>query len=199
MKEFEIDCVLNNLARHQSDILRQIPENQIGAYARLVDTLRTTDVSIDADYQRTFSYFYRLRLRPPALKSFYFGLLNDNKNRPDLTFTQVIAAIFEKCSQVHPSFSSKLVATINPNVPVYDSHVLTLLGIRNNWQSKPARVRMERAIEAYSTIESFFAGALCSPTTDGLIKRFDARFPSYAHFSRTKKLDLYLWQGGAFL
>jgi len=199
LKKNEIEEVLRIVADNRPRILNQIPESQIAAYATILKDLHTLDVASDAAYQRAFAYFYRLRLRPPELKPFYFKMLNDNKHRSDLAFEEVLETIFARYTQVHPSFSSKLVATVNPDKPVYDSQVLKLLGLKTNWQSKSAAIRVQKATEAYKEIESFYDTALRSNIADDLVAAFDERFQSYTYFTKAKKLDLFLWQGGTFL
>jgi hypothetical protein len=96
--------------------------------------------------------------------------------------------------RVEPSFSSKLVATIRPEMPVYDSIVRNRLGIANPRHYKSAETRLADAEQAYDRIECFYACTLPTEEFAALKDEFDRCVPQFAHFTATKKLDILLWQ-----
>ncbi len=84
-----------------------------------------------------------------------------------------------------------MVATINPNFPVWDEHVLNNLGLK-----KPAdgtKNRIEKNIELYNSIVKWYVDFLPTYDAKRMIKLFDARYKT-ANITDTKKIDLILWQ-----
>lgn len=92
-------------------------------------------------------------------------------------------------------FSSKLVATIRPEMPVYDKHVRAnlLLALPGNYMAPDVRVR--EFITVYCSLELRVAAIVRNSLfVQDLRPLFDTRFPTYSHFTDVKKLDLFLWQ-----
>jgi hypothetical protein len=133
--------------------------------------------------------------RSAAWYQFYFGLLEGEKANRSISFEAVLGVTFETMGhRVEPSFSSKLVATIRPEAPIYDEVVRNNLGIPKPRYYKPAHARFSDALAAYKQIEGFYATALESDGFEKLKAEFDQKLPDYAHFTDTKKLDILLWQ-----
>ena len=62
-------------------------------------------------------------------------------------------------------------------------------------QHKPGKVRVQEFITAYASLEGKVCALIEDPVfTTTLRPAFDRKFPSYAHFTDVKKLDLLLWQ-----
>ena len=117
-------------------IERALPRVECGAgeYRQLQSELRDRDVSRDHDYQRRFVGFYRVR-RDARWRDAFFQMLQSCKSQP-LTIEAVLHRLHEATGQVEASFASKLVATINPNLPVIDSVVLRNLGHQASGQER---------------------------------------------------------------
>jgi hypothetical protein len=54
--------------------------------------------------------------------------MEEHKNTP-IIFKDALTYFYEKTRRIEASFSSKLLATINPNMPVWDVNVLNNLRI----------------------------------------------------------------------
>ncbi len=93
--------------------------------------------------------------------------------------------------RIEASFSSKLVATINPNKPIWDEFVLKNLGIKK--PTTYSKNRIEKTIEIYMGIEGFYANFMKSNECQALLVEFDSHFPN-TNLTQTKKVDLLLWQ-----
>jgi hypothetical protein len=103
--------------------------------------------------------------------------------------------IMDRLSQtdvsLEASFSSKLMATINPDKPVWDEFVLKNLGI-----IKPptySKNRIEKTVDVYKRIEHFYDEFLQTMECQELVAKFDMHFPN-TKITKTKKVDLLLWQ-----
>jgi hypothetical protein len=186
-----IDRVLGDSER----IFCRISCKKLADYDFTQTRLKATNVATDLHYQRVYKSFYVMGRRSAAWYEFYFGLLEREKANRSISFETVLGITFETMGQrVEPSFSSKLVATIRPELPIYDEVVRDNLGIPKPRYHKPANVRFSDALAAYQQIEGFYCTALESGGFAKLKAEFDRRLPGYTHFSDTKKLDILLWQ-----
>ena len=79
----------------------------------------------------------------------------------DITFPRVLRYFQEQLGRYEPSFSSKLVATHNPNMPVWDVHVLSNIGLRAPSYTSPYKFNL--AETAYHAIQEWYRGFEQSP------------------------------------
>ena len=112
------------------DIIFEKIQIGIEKYNRIMKRVHETDVSVDADFQRVFNGFYRMRQRPESFYRIYYEYLERNKDNGDLTFEDVVTYLYHETGSIHASFSSKLLATVRPDMPVWDKFVLQNLGLR---------------------------------------------------------------------
>ena len=91
-------------------------------YRYIMDNVWNTDVSLNADFQRTFNGFYIVR-RNEEWRKVYYGLFEQMKSGAP-TFANILTYLFEHTGNIEPSFSSKMLATIYPNQPIWDQYVV---------------------------------------------------------------------------
>jgi len=150
--------VINTVLRDRERILSRISPKKLADYDFTQTHLKSTNVATDLDYQRVYKSFYVMGRRSGTWYQFYFALLEREKLNRSITFEAVLRTTFENMGgRVEPSFSSKLVATIRPEAPIYDDVVRNNLGIAKPHYYKPARVRLLEALAAYKQIEGFYA------------------------------------------
>ena len=95
----------------------------IDKYSLIIKELSKRDISKDLNYQRVFNAFYVVR-RNSKWRKIYYEYFESQKNNKHLTFEMIIRYLYEKTGQVEASFSSKLLSTVNPNMPIWDIYVL---------------------------------------------------------------------------
>ena len=161
-------------------------------YNRIMDSLCECNVSEDMVFQKLFKGFYRVR-RNDEFCRVYFSYMEKNKNNIKLTFGDVLAHIHSKTNRLEPSFSSKLLATINPNAPVWDSHVLSQLSIEPPHYKDDNR--LQAIIETYSDVEKRYDNYMTTQNAKEAITRFDKLIPN-TQITDIKKIDLVLWSMG---
>ncbi|MCL2696885.1 MAG: hypothetical protein FWE74_02245 [Oscillospiraceae bacterium] len=110
----------------------------------------------------------------------------------DISFEDVITHIHEKTNRIEASFSSKLLATITPDNPVWDKNVLTQLSI--NHPQYYQKDRLETTIKTYYDIEKWYASYLKTQNAQDIIDQFDILIPNI--LTNVKKIDLVLWSMG---
>lgn len=161
----------------------------LSRYARIIHRLRSVDVSANAEYQKDFSRYFRIRRNSEWQRIFYTEL--ERLKSVGAEFESVLNYLYEETGLVEASFASKLVATIDPIKPILDSKVLAYLGLRIGGPS-PER-RLSAAVQAYYCIVEWYEAYLVLPEAAENIKLFDSLLPGYTWVSDTKKIDFLLW------
>ena len=133
-----------------ADIEAALPRVREGLapYLWLQSHRDTCDVRRDTEFRRRFNHFYRVRRGREWQDSFY-ALLERNKRHP-ASFETVLRALHRSTRQWEASFASKLVATVDPEMPVIDSAVLRNLGLR--LPTRTSHSRAEQIIELHDQL-----------------------------------------------
>ena len=155
-------------------------------YCEIMNWFKETDVSKDYKFQRRYKGFYRVR-RDDDWAKIYFDYFQKVKNT-NITFKEIINYLFEQTGRVEASFASKMLATINPNMPIWDQEVLDKLGFKQTYQYNKDK-QLKDAIDNYERIVNWYKDNI----TSNYIEEFDTNFPDYKHISKVKKIDFILW------
>ena len=162
----------------------------LSKYNYIKDRLNQTNVSLDTAFQKKYNGFYRMRQRPPEYYAIYFNFMEKQKTK-EVIFEEILRYFHTSFGRIEASFSSKLMATINPDKPVWDEFVLKNLGI-----TKPAtysKNRIEKTVDVYKRIEHFYDEFLQTMECQELVAKFDIHFLN-TKITKTKMVDLLLWQ-----
>lgn len=177
-------------------VLKRLKEVEpaLEAYAYLQRSLSTCNVFANREFRTAFNGYYRMRQKPAAWYDGFFSILEREKHNQAVSFGSVLEEIYCETKRVEASFSSKLVATINANLPVWDRHVLDNLGLTAPPSGRDSAWRLRRCVESYSRIRDWTTTAIQQDAFEEWSQRFDAAFPQFRGFTAIKKLDLLLWQ-----
>lgn len=186
MNFFEKIKVQKVLERISSNIQIQ---NKIENYVFLIQNLQAVNLKNDRSYQRSFNGFYKVR-RNATWQQIYYEIFEEEKKRVP-SFERIICEIWEKTGRVEPSFSSKMAATIDLDLPVWDKYVLQNLHLKLEGTKE---LRLKNAILLYDMLLQYYGEFLQTDEADRAIELFDKCLSNYAWFTRTKKIDLILWQ-----
>lgn len=178
-----------NLTKEQIEIALTKGEEGLKKYCWLQISLINKDASIDRIFQKKFMNFYRIR-RNVIWQRYYFSLLERAKYE-EISFENALDEILQHTGRYESSFVSKLVATINPALPVIDKFVLKNVGLKLPYAT--AKNRKVKIIEVYDNLIKEFQAFLKTEMGEYLVKRFTENFP-WANITQTKIVDLVLWQ-----
>ena len=160
-------------------------------YVKIMGEFRKCDVAKDLMFQRTYKGFYRMR-RNQNFCQCYFGYMEAHKTIIP-AFGNVLLFLYESTSRIEPSFSSKMLATINPEMPVWDVNVLSNLSIR---PPRPYhKERLKATVDAYSVLLDWYAGYVETQNARDVIGVFDEIYPD-TQITNVKKIDIALWSLG---
>ena len=155
----------------------------------MISTVNKTDISKDSGFQKTFNAFYRIRRNAEWRRNYY--RIFESAKRDNFSFEKVIVELYSATGNVEASFSSKMIATIDQDKPIWDQYVLHNLGLKLVGMTSQERVK--NAITIYNQIEDWFNDYLQTDEACENITAFDHWFPSYTWISDVKKIDYLLW------
>ena len=158
-------------------------------YKQIMETFRKTNVSTDLDFQRAFNAFYRVR-RNAEWRKKYYDLFETSKNSAP-SFEFIIRTMYEASGNIEASFSSKMLATINPDMPIWDRYVVQNLCL--DMKGKTKEDQLKCAVDLYGKMISWYEGFLQTENGRDCIAEFDRILPGYMWMSDVKKIDFYLW------
>jgi hypothetical protein len=158
-------------------------------YAWLQRNRDMSDLCRNPEYQKRFNNFYRLRRNKPWRDRFYELLENVKGTHPG--FGEILEELRRATNCYEASFASKLLATVDENMPVIDSVVLRNLKLR--LPPPTSRHRSARIEQLHADLLSEFRRFLATDDGRYLVSKFRAAYPGQA-ISEIKMLDLVLWQ-----
>lgn len=166
-------------------------------YTKIMIDVNKVDVSKNQRFQKLFDDYYEIR-RNAAWRKIYYDFFQKAKSDSSITFDDIIDYLYDKAKTnkglphpVEASFSSKMFATINHNMPILDSQVLANMGL--SIVGKTPADKLKSAKDTYETIRNRYSNYLGTADCLDAIALFDTYFPDYTTVSEVKKIDWFLW------
>ena len=175
--------------------VNQVFQNRLAAslgldkYQYIMDRVKKTDVSKNSDFQKSFNGFYLIR-RNEAWRNIYYEYFERVKSEIP-TFSNIITYLYETTGNIEPSFSSKMLASIFPEKPIWDRYIIQNLNMKLS--GKTSQEKLENVIALYADIEKWYADFLKTDKAKECIRVFDQTLPDYSGISDIKKIDSILW------
>jgi len=171
--------------------LLQERKSDIAKYCDLLQRSSKINVANDRAFQKAFTAFYRVR-RDDEWRQYYFKLFEELKNRKTApSFGEIQLRLFQHCGQIESSFSSKMLATIDPNMPIWDSYILKNLGLKLKGRTKEERLSC--AVVLYESICNWYTDFLKTDEAKEMLDLFNETFPEFDRITPLKKIDFILW------
>ena len=158
-------------------------------YKQIMERVRNTNVSSDKDFQRTFNSYYRIR-RNEEWQTIFYDLFETIKDS-EPSFEQIIRVLYKNTGNIEASFSSKMLATINTDMPIWDRYVFHNLCLNVKGKTKEEQLRC--TVDLYDQMVRWYSIFLDTPNGRECIEEFDRILPEYKWMSSVKKIDFYLW------
>lgn len=178
-----------HLTKAQIDAALPAVATGLNKYLRLQANRDASDLRSNLDYRRQFNHFYKVR-RGKEWQDHFYGLLEAKKGKR-ACFSEVLDALHQATNRYEASFASKLLATIDPSMPVIDSIVLHNLNLR--LPTSNSKDRAARICQLHAVLIAYFNEFLSMENGKYLVQRFRKTYPD-ADATEIKMLDLVLWQ-----
>lgn len=160
-------------------------------YQYLREALFAINVSTDKDFQRVFNDFFRMRQRKKEYYDDYFAYLECNKT-VGISFVDALRFLYERHGKIELSFTSKMVALVDPSLPIWDSIVAGKhFGLKKPYAG--CKARFEKTIEKYNKYCQRYIAYMQTTEAKEKLEEFNRYFPD-RNISDVKKVDFILWQ-----
>lgn len=166
-------------------------QSGIKKYQYLRQQLFATDVSTNQDFQRIFNGFFRMGRRTKAYYNDYYCYLQQHK-KTGISFSDALTYLYQKYGRLEMSFVSKMVALVEPTLPIWDS-VVTKGHFGIIAPNANVKNRLQKGIEKYEQYRYCYGTYMQSDEARKKIAEFDTLFPE-TDITDVKKLDFILWQ-----
>ncbi len=173
-------------------------KQSVDKYVDIMKKIKVKGFKLSDAFKNTFNGFYRIRNRPAkwyhAFYTLFDELLDDTKHgTKKADFEDILNSLYKSTGQIEPSFSSKLLHTFKPDMPIWDSIILKSLGLEPS-QKKDHSKKVKEDVKIYNEICKQFSDHLNDLGVQEALKKFDSKFPQYkGEITETKKLDFILW------
>ena len=157
---------------------------------RYFEVMRMAETPENPEFRKKFNAFYRVR-RDEAWRSEFYQLMEDFRKKDDPYFGEVLLRLHQRTGQIEPSFASKMLATLNADMPIWDSNILRVLHLKLTGTTP--ELKLSNAVVLYDKIRRWYQDFLQTETARGILQRFDREFPEFTDMSPTKKIDFVLW------
>ena len=179
--------IAKTICQMQSGIMNRLDIKMFGTYFWLQNSLQKRNISTDLEYQRKFAGYYRMRFVSPKYRSRFFEVFEAAKLQTAPSFRAVSEALFYVDGKHEFSFITKMLHTIDPHRPIYDSQVDAALGIHRTYQSD-FETKLRRDEEILSHLSALYQELAALPDMAEPLAAFDRIF-STQKMSAEKKLD----------
>jgi hypothetical protein len=153
------------------------------------------NIEKDDVLQKRYKTFYRMNTARKDAQFYkgYFNLLK-NARQGDIVDMPTILKQLKRLSNKHEiSFASKLLATVDPKLPIWDSRVRERVNERGEIKLKANYKNTDECVEAYNSLVSWYGKFMKSNEAKMMIAEFDSHFPK-EKISAIKKVDFIFWQ-----
>lgn len=161
-------------------------------YKCIMGQVYKIDVTQDTAFQKMFCDFYQLRrFYSDTFKTRYLDVLQKMKHKDNLSFKEVFECVMEIKNTREMSFSSKLIHTVDPKYPIWDSIVT-----EQHFKMKKPYVKdnvVEKFSERYDEYVEKFYKYMESSEGAEVIRLFDIEYPE-SGITNVKIIDFVLWQ-----
>ena len=187
----------------EKDLKKIIDRNknsfEIEKYLRIMEKSEDPKCVNCNEFQTMYNGFYKVR-RNEAWREKYYSLFNkylkDRNNCGVETFDVIIEELAKTSYEyIEISFTSKLLATLNPKMPLYDSQIAKTLDI-TGYEANDKTGKLKEAKEMYLSLTKEFKVFMETDTCERALSIFNQACRGYGEISPVKKIDYILWSIG---
>ena len=166
-------------------------------YRAIMNLVHSVDISSNAEFQTLFNDYYDVR-RNKDWREGYYQYFQSVKTNRNITFDAIIEHLYfnlktnrGRPNPVEASFSSKMLATINPRMPILDSQVLNNMNLSISGETPEDKLTSAKSV--YGDICDRYLKYIGSRDCIKAISVFDNYFPDYTELTMERKIDWFLW------
>lgn len=162
---------------------------QLDKYKEIREEYKKVDVSTDKKFQKKFNSLYKVR-RDPTWRKHFYNYFEKIKNDSNIDFKTILIELSGEEGDIEASFSSKLLATINQDMPIWDKYVIRNLDCKIT--GKTRKEKIESTIKTYDDLIKKEHELLKNKEVKDTINKIKSIFKEY-NLTDIKILDYILW------
>jgi len=197
--EPDLEEINNNASR----IVANIEQESVDVYIFLKDQFLESNVSENYLFQFVFRSFYRLDMArlTAQFKKTFFEIMESNRNSKEFDIKGIVGELYKipnarGSKSLQFSFTTKLMSTIDNNLPMYDSKVAGMYGFKAPYNYKPFEKRLTEYIDFYTQLKESYQKILKDDSLSIATSEFYEKISNAESLSKIKILDFIIWSAG---
>lgn len=191
----QTERIEDQIIQHKDQILKKLDKETLLKYCWIQTHVQKCNVATDVEFQRKFSGYYRMRFVPAEYRKRFFELFEQIKS-VGASFEETSRMLYKVSNRHEFSFITKMLHTINPTLPIYDSQVHASLELRRDRFLPDLGKQIAQDVKVLRTISLHYKRLMETPAVQELSSKIDKRVFPYA-ISEEKKVDFILWALGS--
>ncbi|KAF2518847.1 hypothetical protein E0W68_06215 [Flavobacterium salilacus subsp. salilacus] len=196
-----LQSIVEFIEINSEDIINNIDIESISVYSFIKERFISSNIIDDYIFQFVYKSYYRIENAglTPDFKKRYFEILKELQNTKNFEIEKTISDLYRIKNRknqfsVQFSFTTKLLNTINENLPIYDSEVAKVFSFSQPY-SRPYNQKIEIYLNQYSQINDAYKRIIEENLLYNVVKKFDSKFTNN-NIGAIKKLDFIFWSTG---
>lgn len=204
----KIEEIINNLNQYELKIIEKLSENKWRHFEKYIKIREGfLNNRFDEDFRGVFCSFYTLnRVLNDSQKTEFFNLLSSKETNLEKILRKLYKIPGHKNNhKLFLSFGTKLLHTINGNLPIYDTNIAKILALPRPSDSKLLELeeKIKNRVDIYNDLKKRFNELLTNIKINKYLKSIRKKLHYKAdidefqwqneYISDTKLLDSSLW------
>ncbi len=184
------------MAKFKNDVNWKRIEKGLEQYKEIMTLFKcSNNIYKDEVFQKKYKTFYKLNAarRGDDFYNSYFKILKKAKNEGGIEIKYVLERLHHVENKKELSFASKLLATVNPKLPIWDKNVRFRINEIGDIKLKNTYSSIEDCVKAYNSLITWYDNFMKTSDAKQMIFEFDAHFPNQK-ITSIKKIDFIFWQ-----
>lgn len=204
-KNTSILILVDKMISRSNEIFGNLNRESIDVYNFLMDEFHKGDARKNHLFQFVFRSFYRMDNAglSPEFKTRFFELMEENRKCDSIDLRAILSQLYEirtrrDIQSFQFSFTTKLINTIDPTQPIYDSKVSKAIFGSDYVINGDFDKKFQGYTKRYNLIKETYLYCLSNNSFTSIFESFDKAFPSN-RLTNIKKLDFLFWSYGKLL
>lgn len=206
VEDIEIRNIIDFIDTNLNSIIEQISQEEIDIYNSIQEQFLLKDGNIENDsiFRYLFKKFYlssSARFFTEKSYNLYFSILSGLKITKLDNINDIIKYLLEKLkpmrNKLEYSYTSKILHTINPKFPIYDSYIRKVLNLKEI-EGGSNDQRINNFLNQYNKIIQIYREIIKNNLLETAIKKLGKK-RDISRLSPVKAIDFLLWSAGKLI
>lgn len=207
MANFLSDEIIASIKTNSERIVEQITQEDIDIYCIIQEQFKNSRGNIVANtiFKYLFkNYYFRRNLYYYSNEFFknYFSKFSEQTLQERIIksenineiIKEILEALYKKNDKLNFSYTTKMIHTINPEYPIYDSNVVNALKLKSYYK-KDKEKRIDQYLKNYNEIHNIYNQIILKGDLNEIIDEF-SKTRDISKLNNIKILDYIFWSVG---